>query len=523
MFYEEYIYPHYREAFQNIKSKVKLSSLEYLAHLVDQKWVEDSWVDSFNEYAPFYVQRSEDIKHILDGNLSDSSIVMDGAQQILLLHLVDSYSEVCSQQQIERLKMINAVDKVMGLLPNQLPNYKRHPRFIIDKILVDGQRMKATDVHIEPVSDFEGGYRYRILYRIGIHQHEITDEVNLSADEIRDIIYDCVANRSNSASKATDALTSLPVAFRLVDTLFPTRCQTLPTESGAVMMVIRFFDFKMPFRIETLGFDQETESQLSYIATLAKGLTLVSGGIGSGKGTTVNAMALNMTDERKFSMISLDSPIEYLGLFPQVEYQSQQQLYTYVNSIKKLDRNICLLNEIATQETAREVLNLVVSGVHVLTTLHNERVYNIFYKLHEQLGSLYTSLIPYLNYVSFQDKYSITCKKCQKQFYNTEYRNDYNITKLLNFFELSTISQPIGCEVCSNGIIYSGIQVISEGVLFNDSLKLSLIQSDLHQQSQLLKDVLYTRPNHIEALIKEKLINGDILVTEVLQKLDTWR
>ena len=522
MFYRELVQEKYLPAFDNITRATKLSSMDYIGHLVEQDWVKDYWVDLFIKSAPFYVEHSNNIKHIIDADLPDRSVVAEGALQVLILHLRGEYAELCTQADIERLKMIHSADKVLGLLPNQIRNYKRHPRFVMDKILVDGQLQKATDVRIEPVSDFNGGFRYRVLYRKGIHLHEITEQVKLTAQEVYDIIYDCISERSNSSSKASDALTITPVSFRLVDPMYPTRCQTLPTEFGP-MMVIRFFDFKTPFRIKTLGLDAKTEDELEYTATLAKGITLVSGGIGSGKGTTINAMALAINDVGKFSMISLDSPIEYLGNFPQVEYQSQPQLYSYVNSLKKLDINIALLNEIATQETAREVLNLVVSGVHVLTTLHNERVYNIFYKLHEQLGGLYTSLIPYLNYVSFQDKYSITCKSCQKTIYKTQYSDDPNSTKLLEFFQLDVINQPVGCANCKDGVMYSGIQVISEGLLFNDKLKLALIKEDLHSQAIIVKKAMADKSNNMENLVKNKLSAGDVLIGEVLQKLDTWR
>jgi type II secretory ATPase GspE/PulE/Tfp pilus assembly ATPase PilB-like protein len=249
----------------------------------------------------------------------------------------------------------------------------------------------------------------------------------------------------------------------------------------------------------------------------------VSGGIGSGKGTTINAMALDIHELGQFSMISVDSPIEYLGNFPQVEYISQPQLYGIMNSLKKMDINICLLNEIATQETAREVLNLVVSGVHVMTTLHNQRVYNIFYKLHEQLGYLYTSLIPYLNYVSFQEKYSITCKNCLVTYDKTHYDAKPNEKKLLDFFKLSAVKQPRGCSECKDGIAATGIQVVSEGLLFNDKLKAALTKADLHEQSALLKKELENKPNNMEQLIKRKLAAGDVMIGEVLQKLDTWR
>jgi len=121
--YRNFIQEKYLPAFENITKATKLASMEYVGHLVEQGWMKDDWVDMFNKVAPFYVNKSENIKHIINADMPDRSTVQEGAQTILVLHLTGQYSEICTQKDIEKLKMLHSAEKVLGLLPNQIRSY----------------------------------------------------------------------------------------------------------------------------------------------------------------------------------------------------------------------------------------------------------------------------------------------------------------------------------------------------------------------------------------------------------------
>ena len=419
-------------------------------------------------------------------------------------------------------EILSQCDETVLVLPHQVMAYRPHQRYVIDAIMREGQITKCTDVHFEPVYDFKGSFRVKVQFRKGIFTEPVELTTNIDVKMLNDIIEDMIKNRSRQVYKSAHQYTQKKVSFSLVDPLFLVRCEVLNTIGGS-MLVIRFLPSFNPPRVTQLGFDERTERDLKSLAKTPSGFSLVTGVIGSGKGTTVNAVALETLEDGNYSMVSVDSPIEFLGDFPQVEYSSQEELYDVANSIKKLDRNYVFLNEIATQETARQVFNLVVSGVHVITTIHNNRVYRVMYKMNEMIGELYTNLIPYMNYISYQDKASITCKKCLQAVTREYYIDDPDTTKFLEFLELDTITQSLGCNECNNsGINNKGIQVLSEHIYFTSAIKMELLQANIHEQMSILKkhNALL---GSLEEVVKLKLQSGEILVDQALSKLDTWR
>lgn len=407
------------------------------------------------------------------------------------------------------------------ILPHHQGDYKYNQRYVIDKILTDGQLMKCTDVHLIPVSNFNGGFEYVLRYRHGLFLEEFPDN-RLSHDFVEEMILDMLTNRSSSSFKAAKSLTATETKFSLIDPLYPARCELIKS-IGGLGLVIRFFDFKYPFKVETLGFDNRTQADLKKLSQITSGFSVVTGPPGSGKGTTINAIALDIQSEGKYAVMSIDSPTEYLGRFLQVQYHTAKHLYDACNATKKLNLDFILLNEIATQETARQVFNCVASGMHVLTTFHSVRVYRAFYKMYEMLGDLYTYLIPYLNFISYQDKFSITCTSCVQKIHKDFYRDNLEISQLLEFYDLEFIIQPNGCTECNNtGINQNGIQVVSEHIFFNDMIRDELLTMDIHTQSKYLKSLLKESIN-FEDILKQKLVEGTVKVEEVISKMDSWR
>jgi len=503
-----------------IKAQVKETYFQRLSSLVYFDLLDQTWVNVMNTYflnnftAEFlpaeYEENFEIINHAI--------IKKDDVSSHILIFVEDDITK----HEIVRTKMEYGQEFAYLVLPHQQPGYHRPMRYLIDKLMRQGQLMRCTDMHFEPVAKEGGGFHYRIKFRKGIYLEEITGDINLVASEMDAILEDMIKNRSRSSFKAIQPQTETKVSFSLVDPLYLVRCEVARTIGGS-MLIIRLLPGENPFRVKDLGFDRETEEALHDLSSIPSGLSLISGVIGSGKGTTVNAVALDINDANMFSMVSVDNPIEYLGSFPQIEYASQKQLYEITNSIKKQDRNFVLLNEIATTETARQVYNLVVSGVHVITTIHNNRVYRVMYKLQEMLGDLYNNIIPYLNLVSYQDKYSNTCQECQQRIDISNYNDKPLIKQFLTFLDLTSISQPRGCDLCNQtGIVKTGIQVVSEFLYFGTELKDKLLRADIHEQSRILEQALKKSIN-LENVITQKLVEGKVLLKEAYSKLDSWR
>ena len=505
---------------KGIKTSVKESYFRRLSSLIYYDLLEPAWYNILNTY--FSENLTAEIlpeEYVKNYEIIDKAIIR---KDEISSHLLIFVEDTIIKHDIVRTKLEYEQESAYLVLPHQQPGYQRPVRYLIDKILRQGQLNRCTDIHFEPVSKVGGGFHYRIKLRKGIYTEEITESLNLKTTEMDAILEDMIKNRSRASFKAIQPQTETKVSFSLVDPLYLVRCEVART-IGESMLIIRLLPGESPFRIKDLGFDLKTEEALHELAEIPSGFSLISGVIGSGKGTTVNAVALEICDANKFSMVSVDNPIEYLGNFPQIEYFSQKQLYDITNSIKKQDRNFVLLNEIATLETARQVYNLVVSGVHVITTIHNNRVYRVMYKLQEMLGDLYNNIIPYLNLVSYQDKYSNTCQDCLAKYDISTYNDKPLVKQFLTFLNLQTISQPRGCTKCSHtGIVRTGIQVVSEYLYFGAKIKDHLLRVDIHEQSRVLEKALRDSVN-LEDVIAKKLLEGKVLLNEAYSKLDSWR
>lgn len=453
-------------------------------------------------------------------SISNRSVINinNNEEKALLLYVKDLDLTI---DRIEKELLLSESHIIYLVLPHQQPNYKIGQRYVIDKILTDGILRKCTDVSIEPIYNSDLGYEYVYRYREGIYVGKKETQFKITTRLFDEIIHDMVQNRSNSSYKASKILVDGDVKFRLSDPLYNLRCIIYRTIFGPGI-TIRFLAQKNPFYLNTLGFNDKTVKDLESLSSITSGLSLISGVVGSGKGTTVNAIALKVVEKEQYRSISVDMPTEYLGEYAQIEPQSEQGLYQACNAIKKMDVNFVYLNEIATQEAALAAYNLVVSGMHVITTVHSNRVYRIMYKLNEMMGDLYLNVIPFINMISYQDKFSNTCS-CQSKIYNDYYDEDSNEMALLKYLKLTIISQPIGCEKCNNTKINRiGINVVSEHIFFTSELKDKLLKANIHQQSDILKEES-TKFGNLEDVYREKLISGEILIDEVVAKLDTWR
>ena len=152
-------------------------------------------------------------------------------------------------------------------------------------------------------------------------------------------------------------------------------------------------------RIDELGFPEDVQRVLVNDAKKRSGITLITGPIRTGKNTTAFAIANEMS-LKPMKLKSIESPIEALMPFPQVDYQDNVgALEDSVRLAKKQDLDAVFLNEIPTSSVAFAVKDLVNSSVHVITTMHVNRLWHLPYKLHEYYHDEYKDIISQINLV----------------------------------------------------------------------------------------------------------------------------
>jgi twitching motility protein PilT len=127
-----------------------------------------------------------------------------------------------------------------------------------------------------------------------------------------------------------------------------------------------------PLRISELGLP----SVVSELALRPHGLTLVTGRAGSGKTTTLAAMAEEVNLVNSVHVLTIEDPIEVLipaksAVVTQREIRSDVETFgSALRAAMRQDPNVIVVGEIRDEETVRAALVAAETGHHVIATLH---------------------------------------------------------------------------------------------------------------------------------------------------------
>jgi len=148
------------------------------------------------------------------------------------------------------------------------------------------------------------------------------------------------------------------------------RCNVF-MQRGNVAVALR----QIPYRIRTFE-ELELPKVISEMATLPRGLVLVTGPTGSGKSTTLAAIIDKINKERPCHIITVEDPIEYLHRH-QTSIVNQREVYSdtqsFASALKyalREDPDVVLVGEMRDLETIESALNISETGHLAFATLH---------------------------------------------------------------------------------------------------------------------------------------------------------
>ena len=234
---------------------------------------------------------------------------------------------------------------------------------IVNLILVQALKEKASDIHIEP---FEKMLKLR--YRVDGNLIEASappKSLQLSiASRIKILAGLDIAERR----LPQDGRFRIRVSGKEVDL----RISFLPTVYGE-KIVIRLLDKSaLSGSITQLGMDAFTLEQFKKAIDAPHGMILVTGPTGSGKTTTLYTV-LQELNSPEYNIVTVEDPIEYqLAGINQVAVKSEIGLdfASALRSILRQDPDIVMIGEIRDNETADIAVKAALTGHEVLCTLH---------------------------------------------------------------------------------------------------------------------------------------------------------
>jgi type II secretory ATPase GspE/PulE/Tfp pilus assembly ATPase PilB-like protein len=240
-------------------------------------------------------------------------------------------------------------------------------RVLVDEILGQALRQRASDIHLEPTSQghelrfridgvlemqqrFDAAIGRGIVGRLMVMAKLLTYRLDVPQEGR----ISCIAEHAGSA-----------IELRLA---------VMPTIHGLRAAVRMPADHIQPAVLDQLGLPSKVLAGLLRFGAADAGMLILTGPAGSGKTTTIYALLGHIVQSQPgISVIALEDPVERdLPGVTQIEVSPFGQL-TYeraLRSILRQDPQVLVLGEIRDAATASLAVQAALSGHRLITTLH---------------------------------------------------------------------------------------------------------------------------------------------------------
>ncbi len=237
---------------------------------------------------------------------------------------------------------------------------------LANQIIVEADRLGASDIHIEPYSDRkETAVRLRVdgtcvtYMRIpAAYRRAIVSRIKIMAN------LDIAERRKPQDGK---------IRFKLnADKEIELRVATLPTAGHNEDVVMRLLSAQGPMPLEAMEFAPRTLQALKELGEKPYGIILCVGPTGSGKTTTLHALLGHInTNERK--IWTAEDPIEItqeglrqVQVHPKIGFTFAAAMRAFLRA----DPDVIMIGEMRDKETADIAIEASLTGHLVLSTLH---------------------------------------------------------------------------------------------------------------------------------------------------------
>lgn len=245
---------------------------------------------------------------------------------------------------------------------------------LVEEIINQGLRKRATDIHIEPEEDV-----VRIRYRVDGMLH--------TGPLLPKSIQQQLISRIKVLAQLDIAEQRLPqeghITYKGTIQEVDLRVSSFPTVFGE-KLALRLLERNMLFGgLGDLGLEGATLEKLEDSLTRTRGIVLLTGPTGSGKTTTLYTM-LSSLNVLANNIVTLEDPVEYR--IPEIR-QSQinnRAGFTFATGLRSMlrqDPDVILLGEIRDPETAGLSMRAALTGILVLSTLHTNEAAGTFPRL----------------------------------------------------------------------------------------------------------------------------------------------
>jgi type IV pilus assembly protein PilB len=329
----------------------------------------------------------------------------------------------------------------------------------INKVLLDGIRKGASDIHFEPYET-----SYRIRYRLdGVLSHAASPPIQMSRR---------LSSRLKVMAGLDIAEKRVPQDGRIKLNLsrrksIDFRVSTCPIMFGE-KVVLRILDSSSTqLGIEGLGFEKEQQDVFHSSVIKPYGMILVTGPTGSGKTVTLYT-ALNILNDEGRNISTVEDPVEIRVVGINQVQQNTKQGMTFARALRSFlrqDPDVIMVGEIRDLETAEIAIKAAQTGHLVFSTLHTNDA-------PQSITRLMNMGVPTYNITSAVNL--VIAQRLMRRLHKCKQPDDMPKEALLQAgfredeIDELRIYKPVGCADCHAG--YRGRNGVFEVMPISDSI-----------------------------------------------------
>lgn len=382
---------------------------------------------------------------------------------------------------------------------------------LVNAILADAAKRRASDIHIEPYEKL-----FRVRFRIdGVLQEIMSPPLRLKNPLVSRL--KVMAGLDIAERRLTqDGRIKLKMG---VSGELDIRVSILPTLFGE-KVVMRLLDkSNLQLDMAKLGFDPQTLENFQEAIHKPFGMILITGPTGSGKSTTLYS-ALSELNKADVNISTAEDPVEYnlVGINQvQVREQIGLNFASCLRSFLRQDPDIIMVGEIRDLETAQIAVKAALTGHLVLSTLHTNDAPSTIDRL-INMGVEPFLLTSSINLIAAQRLVRRICDKCKEPI---EVTPEALINLGVDASEAAggfPIFRGRGCNNC-NDTGYRGRLAIYEILVMHEGLKELILKSA--SAADLKREAVKSGMSTLRMSALQKVRDGLTTIEETIRVTDT--
>ena len=276
--------------------------------------------------------------------------------------------------------------------------------------------LRATDIHIDPVSVGECRVRFRIDGKL----EEYCRLDRSVADHLLNQWKLMAGLDVSEPFQPKEGRVAFPESEHKVADV-EARLTSAPVANGQAVSLRLFTRSNLYIPLTNLGLGGSATDAIDQMLHNLEGLVIVSGPTGSGKTTTVYSMLESLSTSNQ-NVVSIEDPVEFPVPFVRqmaVDEKHGLDMTKGLTTLLRMDPDVIFLGEIRDAAAASIAMQAAASGRYVFSTLHTRDIAAVFTTLRD-FGLADRSLAANISGIINQRLVRRLCKRCRREVSATD-------------------------------------------------------------------------------------------------------